>query len=541
MAELIEETFSDSGETDEFPETDMDIEEDESGEEVSYAEEELQRALQSVDGRTADTILRLHRQIAKLKQRKQELKKGTKGFEESVKGEVENRIKEIMGDYNYEKERILRNKESDTDRIQKKIDSKKERLRKDAEEKTGVAEVRKRAEVAQKAREKIESDLTNLSPELRKLHEDEFLRWIEEAKTREEEANRELAAGEVKVKEQIELLIAEYEVDLRSDIMNIEDKARSDLAALEKSVGERKLKIQDDLDRKLTQRQMVLIQDNNVLISETMEQLDNLVANLQDPMTKVLVEMIMDSVKVVDFVERKNYSLKRTREEDRKKKKMQHFQELMEIERKQLEKRQAYLSREREAMMKELEEKSKNIIKKEMSLKEQLERGIEERLEACAEDARCKAEDVVKEEYEKRMLELERDYKRKLLAYKKKVLQYRKQQPGAAISSGVPPTPEPADKFPCLNCKSQIIIPTRKRPVTVRCLKCGKEYTLRAPKRETGPARAPAASTQALPSPLDDLPDLDGLDEDKTTATPPPPSELSDAGDAGTKIVTCPH
>ena len=507
----------------------------------SIAEEELRQVLKTEDDRTTNFVLRLNRELEKLKQRKKKLMKGTKAFEEGVQNDISERLKEITRDIEYEKERILKNKESDLKRIEKKIKGKEGRLRKDAEEKEEFAKVKREADEARKAREKIEQDLQNLSPELRKLHEDEFYKWIEEAKVKEKETNKLLEETEAKVRENIQMRLTEYETDLKNDIMEIEDRARVDLANLEKSVAERKLKVQEELDRKINQRQMVLTQDNNALISETMNLIERLVDDLDKPATKTIVQLILASVKTVSFIERKNYVLKNEREEEKKKKRMRHYQEMIDIERRQLEKREAYLAREREGLMKELEEKSKKIIRKEMDYRDNLERNLEQQLKECAEDAKCNAEEIIKEEYEKRIEEMENEYRRKLVLYKKKLLQYKKQKdrptpgPGAA-----PPAAETPDTFPCLNCKSRVIIPTKKRPVTVRCQKCRKEYTLRAPKRETMPARQ--AVTPSAPSPsLAELPDLEDLDEDRTEVTPPPPSELATTKDSNTKTITCPH
>jgi len=514
--------------------------EEEMEEVKSIAEEELRQVLKTVDDRTTDFVLRLHRELEKLKQRRKELMSGTKTFEEGVQKDISERLKEITRDIEYEKERILKNKESDLNRIEKKIKGKEERLKKDAEEKEGFDKVKREADEARKAREKIEQDLHNLSPELRKLHEDEFYKWIEEAKIKENETNKLLEEAEAKVREIIQMRLTEYETDLKNDIMEIEDSSRADLANLEKSVAERKLKVQEELDRKINQRQMVLIQDNNALISETMNLIERLVDDLDKPAMKTIVQLILASVKTVAFIERKNYILKKEREEEKKKKRMRHYQDMIDIERRQLEKREAYLSREREGLMKELEEKSKKIIKKEMDYRVNLERNLEQRLQECAEDARCSAEELVKEEYEKRIEDMENDYRRKLVLYKKKLHQYKKQKDRPAPVPGTAPPAAAPDTFPCLNCKSQVIIPTKKRPVTVRCQKCRKEYTLRAPKRETIPARQ--AGTSSAPSPsLPELPDLEGLDEDRTMVTPPPPSELSATEDSNTRKITCQH
>jgi len=213
---------------------------------------------------------------------------------------------------------------------------------------------------------------------------------------------------------------------------------------------------------------------------------------------------------------------------------------MMEIQRKELEKRELTFTRERERFIQELEEKTKELTQKEISLKETMEGGFEEKLAACVEDARCQAEDVVKEEYEKRMLDMEKEYKKKLIIYKKKLIQYKKQLESGAASPAGAPTPlgrAPPDTFPCLNCKSTIIIPTKQRPITVRCANCSKEYTLRAPKAKAAPppaAPSARAATNELPG-LDDDPD-----EDRTEVTPPPSPGLGEGG-SGMKVIACPH
>ncbi len=511
-------------------------------------DQEIDTALADLEGKTTNLAHSLNRQLKRIKARKIELMEGSEKLVKSVQKEVNDRLKEIEEDLDYELNRIRLDQKADIDRLQKKVGGKRDRLRREAGEQKGHTPLKQEADVAVKAREKLEADLKGLSPDIRKLHEEDFKRWIEEAKVKEEDLTTRLKNMELELEQELNLKLADYEAPLLKEIMEIEDAFRAEMSRVEKIAADKKMKVQSELDRKINQRLMRVVQENRSLIAETMDIRDKLIDAIPDASTAVLVNLLKDVMRNMAFVERKVFEIRNSREDEIKRKKLHHYQETMNIERREVEKREEKLEEERRRFLKVMEERSREIARKEMEYRADLEENFEERLKSCTLDGVSRTE----EGFNRKCQDLEKEYKKRLLLYKKKLAQYKKlveklqQHPaaGASAASGSGPT----GAFPCLNCQTRIPILSSRRPLTLKCQNCGKEYTLRAPKKPSASATAPKLPPRAMTprnvggDELDELPDLDGLEEEtRTSVTPPPPSGFDTGNSSGKKKVICPH